>query len=112
MPKTLETPQERFDRLIAQLDTGAATPSARRKGFGTGSLFIGKKMFGLLGEGGELVVKLPAERVRALIRSGQGAGWHPGAGPPLKEYVAIPFSRQGEWLALAKESRAYMAGKS
>jgi hypothetical protein len=78
---------------------------------GTGSLFVGRKMFGVLDESGALVLKLPPARVQELIASGAGAGWHPGKGSPLKEYVAIGFDRQSRWLPLAKEAREYMASK-
>ena len=101
----------RFEKLIQQLAEGDTTDTPRRAGFGTGSLFAGRKMFGLLDQSGALVLKLPPPKVEALIAAGTGDPWHPGNGRPLKEYVAIAFARQARWLALAKESRAYMMRK-
>jgi hypothetical protein len=101
----------KFAKLAKQLASGDETLNPHRDGFGTGSLFIGRKMFGVLDESKGLVLKLPPERVRALIDAGVGAPWHPGQGKPLKEYVAIPMGHSARWLALARESRAYMGSK-
>ncbi|MCI4339653.1 MAG: MmcQ/YjbR family DNA-binding protein [Thermoplasmata archaeon] len=102
---------ERFARLAEQLAGSDGSKGPHRVGFGTGSLFVGRKMFGLLGDSGALVLKLPPARVQALIDEGTGKGWHPGAGAPLKEYVAIGLQDHAKWLRLAQESRAYMAAK-
>ncbi|MCI4321364.1 MAG: hypothetical protein L3K18_08970 [Thermoplasmata archaeon] len=101
----------RFEKLIQQLAEGEDTNTPRREGFGTGSLFVGRKMFGLLDETGALVLKLLPPRVAELIAAGTGTPWHPGNGKPLKEYVAVDFARQAKWLALATESRTYMASQ-
>jgi hypothetical protein len=103
--------QSRFAKLAKELADATGSPSPHREGFGTGSLFVGRKMFGLLDDSGALVLKLPPARVRELIVAGVGAPWHPGTGKPLKEYVAIGFARQTKWLALATEARAYMGSK-
>ncbi len=104
--------QARFARLAEQIAGESGKGSPHREGFGTGSLFVGKKMFGVLDASGALVLKLPPARVQELIAAGSGTPWHPGTGKPLKEYVAIPLAGSSKWLPLAKESRAYMAGKS
>jgi hypothetical protein len=105
----VERARARFGGLAAESARGDAGVSSLRKGFGTRSMFVGRKMFAVLdGKTGELVVKLPADRVETLIRDGQGRGWHPGGGTPLKEYVAVPFAREREWTALAREARAFM----
>ena len=103
--------ETRFAKLAKDLANATGNPSPHREGFGTGSLFVGRKMFGLLDDSGALVLKLPPALVQELITAGVGAPWHPGTGKPLKEYVAIGFVRQAKWLALAKESRAYMGSK-
>ncbi|MCI4341431.1 MAG: hypothetical protein L3K11_03550 [Thermoplasmata archaeon] len=104
--------RERFARLAEQMAAGDGEISAHRKGFGTRSMFVGRRMFAVLDRTGELVVKLPPVRVQELIDSKTGRGWSPGAGSPLKEYLAIPFARQKDWPKLAREARAYMGGKS
>ncbi|MCI4330942.1 MAG: hypothetical protein L3K19_03745 [Thermoplasmata archaeon] len=98
----------RYAKLAAQLTGGKSGESPLRAGFGPGAMFVGRKMFGVLDESGALVIKLPPARVQELIAKGVGAPWHPGAGAPLKEYIAIGFDKQARWLGLAKESREYM----
>lgn len=103
--------RKRFAKLAEELGEFPGKGSPVRDGFGTGSLFVGKKMFAVLDGSGALVVKLPPTRVSELIEEGVGAGWHPGNGAPLKEYLSIPGSRAGRWLPLAREAREYMARK-
>jgi hypothetical protein len=98
----------RSAKLAKELAEGTGQSTAHREGFGTGSLFVGRKMFAVLDESCGLILKLPAERVAQLITEGHGSGWHPGTGKPLKEYISIPVSEQRRWLALAKESREFM----
>ncbi|MCI4319176.1 MAG: MmcQ/YjbR family DNA-binding protein [Thermoplasmata archaeon] len=92
--------------------SGDVAISAHRKGFGTRSMFVGRKMFAVLDRTGELVVKLPPERVQELIHAKVGRGWSPGSGLPLKEYVAISLAHCAEWSRFAREARAYMGGRS
>ncbi|MCI4350103.1 MAG: TfoX/Sxy family protein [Thermoplasmata archaeon] len=100
-----------FARLSRQLAGAGGADSPHREGFGTGSLFVGRKMFGLLDGSGALVLKLPPSRVQELIARGLGKPWHPGTGKPLKEYVAVGPDRHATWLSLARESRQYMGSK-
>jgi hypothetical protein len=106
-----EASRKRFAQLADQFAASDGAASPYRRGFGTGSLFVGKKMFAVLDVSGALVLKLPAPRVQELIAAGVGAPWHPGTGKPLKEYVAIPVERHAKWFRLAKESRAFMASR-
>lgn len=110
MPKVApaEPARTRFAEIAAQIAAADGSISAHRKGFGTRSMFVGKKMFAVYDTSGELVVKLPPERVQELIAEGVGHGWHPGGGTPLKEYLAVPFAHEKKWTKLAREARAYM----
>jgi hypothetical protein len=103
--------RERFARLAKEMASGDGALSAHRKGFGTRSMFVGRKMFAVLDRTGELVVKLPPARAQELITAKIGRGWSPGAGSPLKEYIAISFAHQKEWPKLAREARAYLGRK-
>jgi hypothetical protein len=103
--------KKRFAKLSAQLAGGEGAISPHREGFGSGSLFVGRKMFGVLDTSGALVLKLSPARVQELIVKGVGVGWHPGTGKPLKEYVAISVDHESKWLGLANEARAYMSSK-
>jgi hypothetical protein len=113
----IDRARERFGQLAEELATADSGISSLRKGFGSRSMFVGRKMFAVFdARTGELVVKLPADHAETLISTGVGRGWHPGKGAPLREYVAIPFGKAQKWAALAKEARQFMgegpAGKS
>ncbi|HEV2317118.1 MAG TPA: hypothetical protein VGV89_06040 [Thermoplasmata archaeon] len=101
----------RFSQIARLVASGESADSAHRKGFGTRSMFVGKKMFAVLDSNGDLVVKLSPVRVQELIGTKIGHPWHPGNGVPLKEYVAVPFAHQDHWEVLAREARLYMGGK-
>jgi hypothetical protein len=109
--KASESSIGQFKKLAGQLADGDGSNVAFREGFGTGSLFIGRKMFGVLDESGALVLKLSPVRVQELIAAGVGTPWHLGTGTPLKEYVAIGLDQRAKWLRLAKEARNYMGSK-
>jgi hypothetical protein len=102
---------ERFAALAARLADNGDGSAPHREGFGTGSLFVGKKKFAVLDASGALVLKLSPERVQELIRTGVGVGRHPGSGTPLKEYLSVGAENHPQWLALAREARAYMGSK-
>lgn len=70
------------------------------------SLCVGKKVFAML-VGGDLVVKLPAERVEELVREGRGRPHQLGA-KVMKEWFVSPVERKREWVAVAKESRRFV----
>jgi hypothetical protein len=106
-----EASAKRFSKLARQLAKDEKSGSAFREGFGTGALFVGRKMYACLDESGALVLKLSPSRVTTLIESGIGVGWHPGAGKPLREYLAVEFRLEAKWLALAREAREYMRSK-
>src|SRR5207247_1430820 len=55
---------------------------------------------------GNLIVKLPAERVNDLVASGTGILFAPN-GRVFREWVAAPAPEPGEWTALLAEARAF-----
>ena len=56
---------------------------------------------------GELIVKLPADRVGELIESGQGRPWGPGT-RIMKEWVAVPDAASDHWAVLVVEARTFV----
>jgi hypothetical protein len=111
MSKNGSTPEELFAKLARQMAGGDGAPLPHREGKGTGSMFVGKKMFAVLDKSGALVLKLPPARVQELIAAAVGAPWHPGTGKPLKEYIAVAADQHAKWLSLAREAREFMAAK-
>jgi hypothetical protein len=112
MRKTTDSPQARFAKIATILvgNPGVTEPSdeARaKKSFGSNGLRINNKIFVMLVRD-YLIVKLPRQRVDALIASGDGERFDPGHGRLMKEWLALnPTSRQ-EWLPLAREAMRFV----
>jgi hypothetical protein len=70
------------------------------------SLKIKKKMFAFLKEG-NLVVKLPKNRVTELISSEVGLPYDPGNGKIMKEWVIIPLDLSDKWIDFTLESKDF-----
>jgi hypothetical protein len=56
---------------------------------------------------GNLVVKLPADRVNDLVSSGLGIPFAPG-GRVFREWVALPIPDEEEWTALLDEAMTFV----
>jgi hypothetical protein len=76
--------------------------------FGSNGLKVKGKLFALLTQG-TLVVKLPQERVAALVESRVGERFDPGHGRLMKEWLAIT-SASASWLDLAREAHDFVRG--
>jgi hypothetical protein len=61
------------------------------------------------GDGGALLVKLPAERVRAAVEAGEGENFAP-AGRVFREWLAIPLEREEDWEDYLEEARRFVGG--
>jgi hypothetical protein len=59
--------------------------------------------------GGELVLKLPRQRVDELVASGTGNPFDPGHGRIMKEWVTIAPRHSRDWGKLAEEARQFVA---
>jgi hypothetical protein len=68
------------------------------------------KLFALFAQG-TLVVKLPKDRVAALVASGVGKPFDPGHGRLMKEWLAVTNTKAG-WVDLAKEAYQFVSSGS
>jgi hypothetical protein len=104
------SPEALFERLVQSLadDPGVDLPEPGGK-FGASALKVGGKIFAML-SAGQLVVKLPRQRVQELVTSGIGAPFDAGRGRVMKEWVAIAPDRSRDWGRLADEARLFVAG--
>ena len=105
--------EKRFADIISSLGRkpGVTAPSpdgGGRKSFGASGLKVNNKVFAMVSSKGEFVVKLPRERVDALVASGDGARFDPGHGRLMKEWLAVSPTSKLDWLALAKEALAFV----
>lgn len=60
---------------------------------------------------GRLVLKLPKDRVAALIGEGSGAPFGAGKGRPMKEWVSVTVDDAETWLALAGEALDFVRSR-
>ena len=79
--------------------------------FGSDGLKVNGKVFVMLVKG-DLVAKLPKERVAVLISSGLGEHFDPGHGRVMKEWVVLKPKERTQWLKLAKEAQQFVASTS
>ena len=74
--------------------------------FGSNGLKVNGKLFALFTQG-TIVVKLPKERVTALIASRVGVQFDPGHGRLMKEWLTVT-SKKASWVDLAKEAHDFV----
>ena len=106
------TPEERYATIVAVLlrNPDVTLGSSGKKRFGSSALRINNKIFAMLSKG-KLVVKLPQQRVDALIAAGAGEPFDPGHGRLMKEWLTVDPTSEVEWLPLAREAMAFVASK-
>lgn len=85
----------------------ASSASGQPRKFGSNGLKVDGKLFALFTQG-TLVVKLPKERVAALVAKGDGKPFDPGHGRLMKEWLTV-VSPKLSWKALAKEAHAFVS---
>jgi TfoX/Sxy family transcriptional regulator of competence genes len=100
-------PEKAFGRIAARF---VGTPGVTEgTGFGANpGLRVGGKIFAMISRG-ELVVKLPAERVDELVGSGVATRFDAGKGRPMKEWVSVPAKHRRRWAKLATEALEFVA---
>jgi hypothetical protein len=101
-------PDPRFAPVVDAL-TKERGVSYGGKGFGSAALKVNDKIFAMMSSREEFVVKLPRERVLELVETGQGDYFDPGHGRLMNEWLVVK-GRGTDWLALAKEARAFVKG--
>ncbi len=74
-------------------------------GRGAQGMKVGTKMFAMFGKG-DLLLKMPPERVAALVAAGRGLPYDPGNGKVMKNYVLIPAAKKRSWIKLCEEAAA------
>lgn len=103
----LDSPSDsEFAVIVKDLSGKPGITSARM--FGSSALKASGKVFAMLVKG-KLVVKIPQERVTALIGSGAGERFDPGHGRVMKEWVAVHPSSKAKWRRLVEEARDFVA---
>jgi len=103
------TPEERYDALVDAFIDRPGVSCDQEPGFGSGALKVDRKIFAMLTRG-RLIVKLPRERVSALVASGEGEPFDANKGRPMKEWLTVS-ERNEQWAEIADEARQFVASK-
>ena len=91
-------PARRFAVLVASVadDAEVRLPdSAGGRRLGSETLRLGGRIVAMLVQG-QVVLKLPRERVEALLERGDGAPFLDGRGRPMREWVALTGEPAGD----------------
>lgn len=97
-------PEDRYEDLVDELiGTAGVTPPRGGSGFGRTALRFQDRIFAMLVRG-RLVVKLPAERVDALVAGGEGVRFDANKSRPMREWFSLDPRSGRAWLSLAREA--------
>jgi hypothetical protein len=100
----------RFEDLVTEFnDVDGVVPPRGGAGFGRSALRYRGKIFAMHVRGA-LVVKLPADRVEALVAAGHGVHFDANKGTPMREWLAVAGDIPDtavSWSELAAEALAY-----
>ena len=86
----------------------AASKKEPGRKFGSNGLKVNGKLFAM-NVRGNLVVKLPKDRVDTLAASGVGERFEPGPGRVMKEWLAVADAKPS-WVELIKEAHDFVKG--
>jgi TfoX/Sxy family transcriptional regulator of competence genes len=102
--------QELFDQVAERLVAERAEVEKARM-FASDGLKTRGKFFAMVSKG-DLVVKLPAERVDELVESGAGQRFDPGHGRLMKEWAALQPVDEKACEAYVEEARNFVASQA
>jgi TfoX/Sxy family transcriptional regulator of competence genes len=106
--------ESRFEELVRAFADcpGVETPGqSNRRTFGSAALKVNGSIFAMV-TGGSLVLKLPRDRVDALIGSGVGAPFDSGKGRPMKEWLTVVDDDEETWRTLTGEALDFVRSKA
>jgi hypothetical protein len=105
-PDDTASPQALFQAV--EMHHGGVSDSPRLRGFGKNALKVNGKIFAALTKD-RLLLKLPKERVDALIAANLAERFSTGTGRPKKEWVTISPSSKDHWVKLSDEALEYVS---
>lgn len=92
--------------------TGPLDQAPAKRAFGATALKFNGKIFALLNQHQDFVVKLPAARVDALLAIGAGMRFDPGHGRLMKEWLVVRSADLDDWQNLAREALDFAQQKT
>ncbi len=106
--------EERFIRLVEEFSGFPDVEAPRGAGgrrFGSDALKVNSSIFAMV-RSGRLILKLPRDRVRALIDGGAAVPFDSGKGRPMKEWLIVTDDDEETWIALAREALNFVRERS
>lgn len=106
--------EQAYDDVVARFAgrRGVTVPGQDgHRGFGSATLKVHGSIFAML-VSDRFVVKLPADRVAALIDADDGEAFHAGKGRPMREWVVISDRDRRRWQSLAEEAFQFVSTKA
>lgn len=95
--------EARYEDLVADLVGEPGVTPPQGGGFGRSAVRLNGKIFVMFVRG-QLVLKLPAERVDELIDAGHGWRFDANKGTPMREWLSLDPASDQLWLPLAREA--------
>ena len=99
---------DEFDALIGALVDRDGVTVGGGRGFGANALQVEGRIFAMSNDAG-LVLKLPRDRVAALVASGEGLPFDAGKGRPMREWVGLVPGDETACAAYMREARKFVA---
>ncbi len=94
-----------YNEVVEQLSHEAPTVASQM--FGMPCIKLdGKALCGLFGD--TMTFKLPPEEIARALAIPGAIHFDPMGGRPMKQWVQVPVSQSGQWIALAKQSLAFL----
>jgi hypothetical protein len=109
-PAGEEALRRRYEELIDDLlGPPGVTPPSGGRGFGRSAVRFNGKIFVMFVRG-RLVLKLPEDRVSALVMDGHGDWFDANKGTPMREWLSLDPRSDQDWLRLAGEALTFAGG--
>ena len=103
--------RRRFDALVTELsDRPGVAPPTGSRAFGGSGMKVDGSVFAMVDVWERFVVKLPAERVAALVAEGAGRPFDNGKGRVMRQWLVVDdAARERE---LTEEALAFVGGRA
>jgi hypothetical protein len=99
------SPAERYGAVVKAFAGKRGVSAESGRGFGSSALKIENRIFAMLASGDRFVVKLPRQRVVALVAAGDGKQFDPRRnGNLMKEWLVVGPGLEARWLPLGQEA--------
>ena len=106
-------PEAHFERVVEALRRNPEVAiGSQKRGFGSSALKVNGKIFAMQSSKGELVLKLPKERVDELVASRNGRRFEPDPGRVMKQWFVAEPRLYENWLSLAREALRFVASRA